>query len=142
MSGFLKVPLSPYLELIGVKVDNIKYPHSGLTLSWAENLVNPMGTLHGGIIATLIDAAPGCVLLNEEDITGIATVEIKVNYFKAVTAGSITALGEILYRKSSTAFGQTRVYQGKDLVAIGSVTYKLAGKHKNNKKIKTVVIKK
>ncbi|NLJ56414.1 MAG: PaaI family thioesterase [Firmicutes bacterium] len=141
MSGFLKVPLSPYLELIGVRVDHLKYPCAGLTLSWAENLVNPMGTLHGGIIATLIDAAPGCVLLNEEDITGIATVEIKVNYFKAITAGVITARGEILYRKSATAFGQTRIYQGKDLVAIGSVTYKLAGKHKISKKIKTVVIK-
>jgi uncharacterized protein (TIGR00369 family) len=126
MSSFLKVPLSPFLELLGVKVDDIKYPRSRLTLSWAENLINPMGTLHGGIIATLIDSAPGCVLLNEEEINGIATVELKVNYFKAIAKGTIIADGEILYQKGSTAFGQTRIYLGKDLVAIGSVTYKLA----------------
>lgn len=128
MSGLLKVPLSPYLELLGVKVDYIKYPCSGLILVWKENLVNPMGTLHGGIIATLIDAAPGCVLLNEDDITGIATVELKVNFFKAITGGTINAFGEILYQKGSTAFGETRIYQEKDLVAIGSVTNKLVRK--------------
>lgn len=126
MSSFLKVPLSPYLELLGVKIATIKYPRARLTLSWAENLINPMGTLHGGIIATMVDAAPGCVLLNEEDVQGIATMELKVNYFKAVKKGTIVATGEIVYQKGTTAFGQTCVYLEKDLVAIGSATYKLA----------------
>ena len=126
MSSFLKVPLSPFLELLGVKIAEIKYPHARLTLSWAENLINPMGTLHGGIIATMVDAAPGCVLLNEVDVQAIATMELKVNYFKAVNRGAIVAAGEIVYQKGSTAFGQTRIYLGKDLVAIGSATYKLA----------------
>lgn len=126
MTGWQKVPLSPYLKLLGVKIVEIKYPRARLTLSWAENLINPMGTLHGGIIATMVDAAPGCVLLNEEDVQAIATVELKVNYFKAVTKGAIVAAGEIVYQKGSTAFGQTRIHLGKDLVAIGSTTYKLA----------------
>ena len=125
MTGRLKVPLSPYLELLGVKIVEIKYPRARLILPWTENLVNPMGTLHGGIFATMIDAVLGCILLNKEGIRAIATVELKVNYFKAVTKGAIVAAGEIVYQKGSTAFGQTRICLGKELVALGSATYKL-----------------
>ncbi|NMB35103.1 MAG: PaaI family thioesterase [Firmicutes bacterium] len=129
MTGRLKVPLSPYLELLEVEIVEIKYPRAKLTLNWAEKLTNPMGTLHGGIIATMIDAVLGFVLLNKEDVQAIATVELKVNYFKAITEGTIVATGEIVYQRGSTAFGQTRIHQGKELIALGSATYKLSKKN-------------
>ena len=129
MTGWLKVPLSPYLELLGVEIIEIKYPRARLTLTWAEKLTNPMGTLHGGIIATMVDAVLGFVLLNKEDVQAIATVELKVNYFRAVKKGKIVATGEVVYQKGSTAFGQTRIQQGEELVALGSATYKLSKKN-------------
>lgn len=130
MTNWLKVPLSPYLELLGVKIVEVKYPRASLTLSWAEKLTNPMGTLHGGVISTMVDAVLGCVLLNAEDVQAIATVELKVNYFKAITKGTIFAAGEIVYQKGLTAFGQTHIHLGKELVALGSATYKLTKKTK------------
>ncbi len=130
MTNWLKVPLSPYLELLGVRAVEVKYPRARLALDWAEKLTNPMGTLHGGIFGTMVDAVLGCVLLNAEDVQAIATVELKVNYFKAVTKGTIVADGKIIYQKGLTAFGQTNIYLEKELVALGSATYKLTKKNK------------
>jgi len=84
-----------------------------------------MGTLHGGVIASLVDAAIGCALLSKEEINGIATMELKVNYLKAVTRGVVMAEGEVLHRSGAAAFGQARIYCAGDLVAVGSATYKL-----------------
>lgn len=119
-----KLIASPYLKLLGVIIDEAKYPRSRLLFAWKENLVNPMGTLHGGVIASLVDAAIGCALLSSEEVKGIATTEIKVNYFRAVTSGTVKVEGEIIHRQGSAAFGQAFLYCGEELVAMGSATCK------------------
>jgi uncharacterized protein (TIGR00369 family) len=116
---------SPYLKLLGVIIDEAEYPRSRLLLGWKDNLVNPMGTLHGGVIASLVDAAMGCALLSSEEVKGIATTELKVNYFRAVTSGIVKVEGEVIHRQGSVAFGQAFLYCEKELIAVGSATYRL-----------------
>lgn len=116
---------SPYLKLLGVIIDEAKYPRSRLLLAWKENLVNPMGTLHGGVIASLVDAAIGCALLSSEEVKGIATTELKINYFRPVTSGIVKVEGEVIHRQGSVAFGQAYLYCEENLVAVGSATYRL-----------------
>jgi uncharacterized protein (TIGR00369 family) len=116
---------SPYLKLLGVIIDEAEYPCSRLLLDWKDNLVNPMGTLHGGVISSLVDAAIGCALLSSEEVKGIATTELKVNYFRPVTSGIVKVEGEVIHRQGSVAFGQANLYCEGDLVAVGSATYKL-----------------
>ena len=53
-----------------------------------ERHYNPLGTVHGGIAATLLDSAMGCAVhttLGEGEI--YTTLELKVNYVRAITAG-------------------------------------------------------
>jgi acyl-CoA thioesterase len=116
---------SAYMHLLGMKIEEAAYPHARLSLSYDEKLTNPMGTLHGGVIASLIDAALGCALFQDAKVRGIATLELKVNYLKAVSGGKIFAEGEIIHRRGSMAFGQVRIYNDKDLAAMGSATYRL-----------------
>ncbi len=120
-----KITPSPFMGLLGIKVEEVAYPCSRLALSWDERLVNPMGTLHGGVISSLVDAALGCALLSKEEVGGIATLELKVNYFKPITGGTIIAEGEIIHRRESITFGQARIYCGENLVALGSATVKI-----------------
>jgi len=110
MEKHKKLSGSPFLELLGIKIEEAVYPRSRLILSWDGRLVNPMGTLHGGVISSLVDAALGCALLSKEEVKGIATMELKVNYFSSITGGMIKAEGEIIHRRGSITFGQARIY--------------------------------
>lgn len=116
---------SPFLKLLGITIEEASYPYARLTLPWDGRLVNPMGTLHGGVFSTLVDAALGCALLSKEEVKGIATMELKVNFFTSITGGMIKAEGEIIHRRGTIAFGQARIYCKNNLTALGSATYKL-----------------
>ena len=120
-----QIALSPYLELIGVKLEEVKYPQARLSLQWRKDLVNPMGTLHGAVISSMVDAVLGCVLLSKKEVKGIATLELKVNYLNPVTGGTVVAEGEIIHRKGLMAFGQAFIYTYKKLAAVGINTNKL-----------------
>lgn len=125
MDKHKKIAVSPFLELLGIKVEEAAYPFARLILPWDKRLVNPMGTLHGGVISSLVDAALGCALLSKEEVKGIATMELKVNFFSSITGGIIKAEGEIIYRRGLITFGQARIYSENTLAALGSATYKL-----------------
>ncbi len=60
---------------------------------------NPLGTVHGGIAATLLDSVMGCCIHTTLKAgTGYTTVEIKVNYVRAMTdkTGPVRAEGKII----------------------------------------------
>ena len=44
-----KMAGSPFLKLLGITIEEASYPYARLTLPWDGRLVNPMGTLHGGV---------------------------------------------------------------------------------------------
>lgn len=72
---------------------------------------NPLGTVHGGWIATLLDSAVGCSVhtLMEPGKT-YTTLELKINYVKAVThkVPLVRAVGEVIHRggRIATAEGK------------------------------------
>jgi uncharacterized protein (TIGR00369 family) len=73
---------------------------------------NPMGTMHGGILATLLDSVMGCAIHTTLPAgRGYTTLEIKVNYLRAVTAasGEITAIGQVVQSGRRTAVAEARV---------------------------------
>lgn len=88
---------------------------------------NPGMTLHGGYAATLIDSALGCAVQTKlPPGTRYGTVELKVNYVRAVTVdnGALTCRAEVLHSGRRLATAEARVVdaQGK-LVAHGSGTF-------------------
>lgn len=92
----------------------------------AENFTNPMGTLHGGYLATLLDAAMGAavhsLLMPEQNFT---TVELKVNFMKAARLPftQIHATGKVRKAGRRIAFAEGAVYSAShDLIASGSAT--------------------
>jgi uncharacterized protein (TIGR00369 family) len=92
----------------------------------AEYHYNPIGVVHGGLMATLLDSALGCCVHTTLP-AGVAytTLELHVNLIRAVTAktGKLTAIGEVIHAGRTTATAQARVIdaEGK-LYAHGTTT--------------------
>ncbi len=71
-------------------------------------MFNPQGTLHGGIIATLMDIAMGH-LLRHVHKPG-ATLELKTQFLKAVTGGRVKVKASLLKRGRSVHFLRADLY--------------------------------
>jgi uncharacterized protein (TIGR00369 family) len=72
---------------------------------------NPSGAVHGGYAATLLDSAVGCAVHSMlPQGKGFTTLELKVNYIRAMTdkTGPVRAEGKVI-----TVGGQVAVAEGK-----------------------------
>lgn len=91
-----------------------------------ESVYNPIGAVHGGLVCTLLDSAAGCALHTTLPRgKGYTSVEIKVNYLKAVRAdsGLLTATGTVVRAGSRVGFTEATVVDGSGtLVATASST--------------------
>jgi uncharacterized protein (TIGR00369 family) len=88
---------------------------------------NPIGTVHGGFAATMLDSALGCAIHSALP-AGVAytTVELKINYVRAMSdrTGPVRAEGNVVHVGRSIATAEGRLYGRDDgkLYAHGSTT--------------------
>ncbi|MGQ0535621.1 MAG: PaaI family thioesterase, partial [Methanobacteriota archaeon] len=60
---------------------------------------NPMGTLHGGILCDLADAAMGCAFATTlADGETFTTLELKINYLRPYWTGRLVGRGHVVRR--------------------------------------------
>lgn len=92
----------------------------------SEAHMNPLGTVHGGWAASVLDSALGCAvhatLAAGERYT---TLELKINMTRAITpqTGALTATGTVIYRGRRTATSEARLVDGAGkLYAHGTAT--------------------
>ena len=72
-----------------------------------ESAYNPIGAIHGGLVCTLLDSVLGCALHSTlPQGKGYTSIEIKVNYLKAVrlSSGLLTATGTVVKAGSRVGF--------------------------------------
>lgn len=72
-----------------------------------ESAYNPIGSVHGGLICTLLDSVAGCALHSAlPQGKGYTSVEIKVNFLKGVHlgSGSLKAVGSVVKVGSRVGF--------------------------------------
>ena len=77
-----------------------------------ESVYNPIGTVHGGYAATLLDSACGCAVHSKLSPTqGYTTLELKVAYHKAMTShtGLVRAEGRVITFGRRAAFAEARL---------------------------------
>jgi uncharacterized protein (TIGR00369 family) len=94
-----ETPGAPVGDLIGMRMVAAEPGRVTFDLVAGPEHSSPPGTLHGGILCDLADAAMGCANLSElEEGESFATVELKINFLKPVWAGRVTAVGEVIKR--------------------------------------------
>jgi uncharacterized protein (TIGR00369 family) len=102
------LPPPPVAQLLEFTLETIGDGQAVFALKPGEMHYNPLGSAHGGIIATLLDSAMGCAVHSTLPAgRGYTTLEIKVNYLRAVTQGTgpVRAAGRTIHvgRTTGTA---------------------------------------
>src|SRR6516164_4067505 len=120
------LPSPPISELFRMRVVDVE--NGSIAFSWTPDtsMYNPMGMVHGGAVCTLLDTAAACAMHTAlPEGVGYTSVEIKVNYLKAVTAasGPLTATGIVVKAGSRIGFAEGKVTDAAgNLVATATTT--------------------
>jgi uncharacterized protein (TIGR00369 family) len=120
------LPLNTIAQTLGYDVAEAENGRVVVTLEPTDAHLNPAGTIHGGLTATLLDSCMGLAIQSTLD-KGISqtTLELKISLVRPITpqTGPIRAEGKVLNcgRRIGTAEG--RVVDGKGrLLAHGTTT--------------------
>ena len=121
-----ELPLSPLAVLVDMWITEVSEGRVVFAAEPAEYQYNPLGTVAGGIMATLLDSALGCAVQSLLPAgTTYTTLELKVNYLRPVIATTGTAYceGKIIHLggRIATAEGRLTDAAGK-LYAHGTTT--------------------
>lgn len=88
-----------FTEHIGMQLLEVRSGFSRSTLPTGPHLINRFGVVHGGALFTLADTGMGAALYTTlEPGEQCATIEVKINYFKAVCAGTLVCHTRIVHR--------------------------------------------
>jgi uncharacterized protein (TIGR00369 family) len=114
----------PIARLIGFEAKDIADGKATVTLTTGPQHANPMGTLHGGILCDIADAAMGMAfastLATDESFT---TVELKINFFRPVWEARLKAEGHVVRRGRHLGYVECEITDDQDkLVAKAAST--------------------
>ncbi|MCU1286885.1 MAG: thioesterase superfamily protein [Acidobacteriales bacterium] len=119
-------PAPPISVVLGFKLTEVDEGRAVFEMEIGEHQYNPIGCVHGGVIATLLDSAMGVAvhstLLPGESYT---TLEFKVNFTRTLTVDTdrVVSEGKIVHRGRTTAISEATVKDGKGrLYATASCT--------------------
>lgn len=113
-------------DLFGMDILSLGDGEVSFSIQSLPTAANPLGTLHGGACATLLDSVMGCAVHTKLGAgVGYGTLELKVNYIRTVPVDGRTLIGtgSIIHvgRSTATAEGKVVDPDGK-LVAHGTTT--------------------
>ncbi len=119
-----KVPPPPIAILIGFKLVAVAPGAATVTLEAGPQHANPMGTLHGGVLCDIADAAMGIAYAaNLAEGESFTTLELKISFLKPVWKATLTAEGKVLKQGRTTGLVECRITDEKgSLVAHATST--------------------
>src|SRR4030043_595185 len=115
---------SPYFALLSMEVRDLQWGTSLLEVQLEEKHLQPFGNVHGGVMASVVEAATFWATFPQvENGLGLTTVEIKVNYLAPVQKGKLIAWGRCIKMGKTLALGEAFVRdEGERLIAHGTST--------------------
>ncbi len=91
------LPTAPIAALLGFTLTTMNSGQAVIEFEATERHANPMGTLHGGVLAAIADAAMGVAYMstlgNDESFT---TLEMKINFLRPVWKAKLRAVGKVV----------------------------------------------
>ena len=121
-----RLPPPPIGELTRTRVVDVESGRVTFTWTPDASMYNPIGLVHGGVVCTLLDTVTACAMHAAlPEGVGYTSVEIKVNYLRAVTvaSGPLTAVGAVVKAGSRIGFAEGKVTDASgNLVATATST--------------------
>jgi uncharacterized protein (TIGR00369 family) len=119
-------PPPPMARLMNIRLVEVERGRAVFEGVPDEYHYNPLGVIHGGMAATMLDSAMGCAVHSSLDAGDrYTTLEIKVNYLRALTGetGTVRAVGTIVHVGRTVALAEARVIgSDQSLYAHGTST--------------------
>jgi uncharacterized protein (TIGR00369 family) len=92
-----EVPGPPVAQLIGMELAAVRPGRVAIELDAGKQHASPLGTVHGGILCAIADAAMGLAYATKlKESETFATVELKVNFLRPVWQGRLRAEGKVV----------------------------------------------
>lgn len=112
-----EIPLPPISNLMNIKGVSANPGETIFEVLPEEYHYNPIGMVHGGLMATLMDSAMGCAVQTKLPAgTGYSTIDLQVTYIKSASkdTGMLTCTGSVLHvgGKIATAYAEVRDREG------------------------------
>jgi len=107
-----ELPRPPISALMNFGLAEISEGRAVFTVEPAEYHYNPIGVVHGGLAATLLDSAMGCAVHSTLPAgAGYTTLEVKVNFVRPLTAetGLVRCEAEVIHVGGRTATAEGKV---------------------------------
>ena len=112
--------------LLGMQVLRLEDGVAEMGLTTRPDFANPLGTVHGGIAATLLDSVLGCAVHSTlPAATGYTTLDLAVKYLRTVPTSGVRlrGVGRVVHRGSRVITAEGSVLDEQDrLVATGTAT--------------------
>lgn len=122
-----EVPIPPIMETMGVE-RFVAHGEGSVAVYMrpAEFHYNPLGSVHGGVISTLLDTAAACAVHTTLPAgVGYTSLDLSVRFLKPVTTGSglLRCEGTVISRGRTTALGEAKLFdEAERLVAHATST--------------------
>jgi uncharacterized protein (TIGR00369 family) len=121
-----ELPPPPFAKLLNFTLLEIAEGRAVFACEPAEYHYNPIGLVHGGLAATLLDSAMGCAVHSTLPAgVGYTTLEIKVNFIRAMSAetGVVRCEANVVHAGNKTATAEGKVLDANGrLIAHGTTT--------------------
>jgi len=104
----------PILVLLGARLTAIDSGRARIELAADERLANPMGTLHGGVLCDIADAAMGMAFASTLDEgESFTTLELKINFLRPVWRAALVADGTVFQRGRTVGVAECTITDEK-----------------------------
>ncbi len=107
-----QLPGPPINYTIDFTLDEVEPGRAVFSLTPGEEHYNPIGSVHGGIFATLLDSAAGCAVQSTLP-QGVAytSLDLTVKFLRRITVetGTVRAIGTLVNKSRQTALAQAQL---------------------------------
>jgi uncharacterized protein (TIGR00369 family) len=120
-----ELPPPPIAELLGFEIVEAEPGRAVFAVTPTEWMYNPIGSVHGGVAATLLDSCMGCAVHTTLPAgVGYTTSDLHVRYIRAMSSatGRVLAEGRVVHagRRMATAEGRLHAASDDTLIAHAS----------------------
>ena len=115
---------SPFPRHLPMKLVSIDLDRAVVACETETCHLQPFGIVHGGVLATLIDTATfWSVFMRLPQDAGLVNIDLKLNYLKPVSNGTISATGACIRSGRTISYAEARVEDAAgELIAHGTST--------------------
>ncbi|MDX2646885.1 PaaI family thioesterase [Streptomyces sp. PA03-1a] len=112
-----RLPAPPIASTLGFTLEEVQEGRAVFAMEPGEEHYNPIGSVHGGVYATLLDSAAGCAVQSVlPEGMGYTSLDLNLKFLRPITVdtGKVRAVGTVLNQGRRTALAQAELFDATD----------------------------